>query len=185
DIVITPVVYKVAKLMGTEDYTAVMFQLERAAKQAEATGSSTSITVGDDTIVLTPSNGTSSDSSGSTDTGSDSTSTEPANTFSSGVVAVGSYTNNISNGASSNYGTFTIRYYKGKSGYAGYDPGDRDNSNPESKVKTQNYDPDFDSDNKLKAANIIGDAGFIAYSNLSNQLVTGASIQENMLEHKL
>jgi len=60
EIVITPAVYKVATLMGTNDIAAVEYAVERAVVQAAESAQPVAITYGDTSVVIAPDSGSSS-----------------------------------------------------------------------------------------------------------------------------
>jgi len=59
EIVITPAVYKVATLMGTNDIAAVEYAVERAVVQAAESAQPVAITYGDTSVVIAPDSGSS------------------------------------------------------------------------------------------------------------------------------
>ena len=67
---VTPAAYKIATIMGTNDFAAVEYAIERAAVQAAESAQPVAITYGDTSVVIAPDSGSSS--SGSSTSGSSS-----------------------------------------------------------------------------------------------------------------
>ncbi len=108
---ITPAAYKIATIMGTNDFTAVEYAIERAAVQAAESAQPVAITYGDTSVVIAPDS--ESSSSGSSTSGSSSSGNSAVLAEAKGMT----YAGKIEAGSSEWGVSFNLYVVKGTSGY--------------------------------------------------------------------
>ena len=167
DIVITPAVYKVATLMGTNDIAAVEYAIERAAVQAAESAQPVAITYGDTSVVIAPDSGSSSSgnsSSGNSSSGNSAVLAEAKGMTYAGKIEAGS--------EEGEYVAFHLYVIKGTEGY-GVHTGEMDaDSNITYSATAVTYTEGYNAPTNIESSDIVMDAiiGLTHYSNEGNEL---------------
>lgn len=138
EIVITPAVYKVATLMGTNDIGAVEYAVERAAVQAAESAQPVTITYGDTSVVIAP-------DSGSSSSGNSAVLAEAKGMTYAGKIEAGSGEFGVS---------FNLYVIKGTSGGYGVHTGEIDAYSATAVTSTEGYT----APNTIQITDVIADA---------------------------
>ena len=162
EIVITPAVYKVATLMGTNDIAAVEYAIERAAVQAAESAQPVAITYGDTSVVIAPDSGSSS--SGSSTSGSSSSGNSAVLAEAKGMTYAGKIEAGSEEGE---YVAFHLYVIKGTKGY-GVHTGEMDAYSATAVTSTEGYI----APNDIQSSDIVMNAtiGLTHCSNEGNEL---------------